>query len=211
QADTPELLDGPGDTYQASGLAWRRHYNHPASEYGLHAEEVFGACAAAALYRREDFLAVGGFDETYFAYFEDVDLSFRLRLAGGRCLYVSDAVVHHVGSASTGKTSDFAYYHVHRNMVWTYFKNMPALLFWWFLSLHVLINTYLTLSFLIKEKRWIVLKAKWDALCGLPAVLRARQKVQAARKVAWRDLYRAMEKDLFAPRRASHTRIQKQP
>lgn len=210
QADTPNLLDGTGDVYHASGLAWRQHYNRPVRYYGLHSGEVFGACAAAAMYRREDFLRMGGFDETYFSYFEDVDLSFRLRLAGGRCLYVSDAVVHHVGSASTGKTSDFAYYHVHRNMVWTYFKDMPTLLFWWFLPLHVLINAYLTLSFLIKEKRAIVLKAKWDALRGLPAVLRKRKQAQSMRKAGLRDLYRVMEKDLFAPRRASHTHIREQ-
>lgn len=210
QADTPRLLDGAGDTYHASGLAWRQHYNRPVNEYGLYAEEVFGACAAAALYRRDDFLAVGGFDETFFSYFEDVDLSFRLRLMGGRCLYVPNAVVHHVGSASTGKTSDFAYYHVHRNMVWTYFKDMPALLFWWFMPLHMLINTYLAFSFLIKEKRSIALKAKWDAFRSLPAILRSRRQVQSARKAGWRDLYRVMEKDLFAPRRASHTRIREQ-
>jgi GT2 family glycosyltransferase len=210
QADTPELLDGAGDTYHASGLAWRRHYNRPAHQYELQPEEVFGACAAAALYRREDFLTVGGFDETYFAYFEDVDLSFRLRLAGGRCLYVPQATVHHVGSASTGKTSDFAYYHVHRNMVWTFIKDMPALLLWWFLPLHLFVNVYLALSFLIKEKRVIALEAKWDAFRGLSPMLRARKSVQSTRKAGWRDLYRVMEKDLFAPRRASHTRIQKQ-
>lgn len=210
QADTPNLLDGTGDVYHASGLAWRQHYNRPVRYYGLHSGEVFGACAAAAMYRREDFLEVGGFDESYFSYYEDVDLSFRLRLAGGRCLYVSDAVVHHVGSASTGKTSDFTYYHVHRNLVWTFFKNMPAPLFWFFLPLHAVVNIYLSLYILIKEGRGIVLKAKWDALRGLPAVLRKRKQAQSMRKAGLRDLYRVMEKDLFAPRRASHTQIREQ-
>ena len=208
QADTPELLDGAGDTYHASGLAWRRHYNHPASEYGLHAEEVFGACAAAALYRREDFLAVGGFDETYFAYFEDVDLSFRLRLAGGRCLYVSDAVVHHVGSASTGKTSDFVYFHVHRNLVWTYFKNMPGALFWLFLPSHMAVNLYVSMQVWVKEGRIIVFKAKLDALRALPSVLKKRSQVQKLRKVSLRELYRIMTKDLLAPRRAARVQTQ---
>jgi GT2 family glycosyltransferase len=121
-------LDGAGDEYHVSGLAWRRFYNHLANGYGLKPEEVFGACAAAAMYRREDFLKIGGFDEDYFSYFEDVDLSFRLRLAGGRCLYVPDAIVHHVGSASTGKLSDFVVYYGHRNLVWTFFKDMPGTL-----------------------------------------------------------------------------------
>lgn len=211
QFNDPHLLDGAGDDYHISGLAWRRFYNRPIQDYGIQSREVFGACAAAAMFRRDDFLAVGGFDESFFSYFEDVDLSFRLRLAGGRCMYVSHAMVHHVGSASTGKTSDFAYYHVHRNMVWAFFKNMPGILFLFLLPLHMLINFYLSFSFLVKARRPIVVKAKWDALLGLPAVLHARKKVQATRKVGLRDLYSIMEKDLFAPRRASHERSSDSP
>lgn len=211
QYDSPDLLDGAGDAYHISGLAWRCYYNHPVQDSGLESREVFGACAAAAMIRRKDFLKVGGFDETFFSYVEDVDLSFRLRLAGGRCLYVPDAVVHHVGSASTGKTSDFSYYHVQRNMVWTFFKNMPLTFLMLFIPLHFAVNTYLALKILFREKRWVVVKAKWDALLGLPAVLRARKKVQDTRKVGLRDLYSIMEKDLFAPRRASHERSSDSP
>ena len=54
--------------------------------------EVFSPCAAAALYRRNVFLAVGGFDKAFFCYGEDVDLAFRLRLMGGRCMSVARAV-----------------------------------------------------------------------------------------------------------------------
>ena len=72
---------------------------------------------------------------------EDVDLGFRLRLAGHRCLYVPKSVVHHVGSGTTGgKNSDFSVYHGHRNLVWTYVKNMPGVLFWIFLPLHLAMN-----------------------------------------------------------------------
>lgn len=200
QADTPEVLDGAGDAYHISGLAWRQGYNLPAEAQGLQTGEVFGACAAAALYRTQDFLHVGGFDETYFSYYEDVDLSFRLRLAGGRCLYVSDAVVHHVGSASTGKTSDFVYHHVHRNLVWTYLKNMPGALFWLFLPLHMAVNLYVSMQVWIKEGRSIVFKAKLDALRALPSVIRMRRQVQNMRKVSLRELYRVMSKAVPAPR-----------
>lgn len=210
QANMPDLLDGTGDMYHVSGLSWRRHYNQPAGSNGLHAEEVFGACAAAALYRREDFLRVGGFDESYFSYYEDVDLSFRLRLAGGRCLYVPEAVVHHVGSASTGRASDFSYYYVHRNLVWTFFKNMPAPLLWRHLINHVLVNLYLAIRILIREKRVVVLKAKWDALCALPSILRQRRQVQQMRLADIRDLYRVMDKNVLVLRRVFHTRTQYQ-
>ncbi|MHB8779332.1 MAG: hypothetical protein ACYC6R_16475 [Anaerolineales bacterium] len=93
-------MDGTGDSYRVSGLAWRNGYNLPADTYGLEQKEIFSPCAAAALYSREEFLSAGGFDEDYFSYFEDVDFGFRIRLGGGKSLYVSEAVVSYVGSAS---------------------------------------------------------------------------------------------------------------
>jgi GT2 family glycosyltransferase len=91
--------------------------------------EIFSPCAAAALYRRSALLEVGGFDEDFFCYVEDVDLGFRLRLAGYRCLYVPLSVAHHIGSGTTGgKNSDFSVYHGHRNLVWAFVKNMPGVL-----------------------------------------------------------------------------------
>ena len=83
-ASTPHYLDGAGDSYHVSGRAWRNGHRVLATEWPAEDVEVFGPCAAAALYRREAFDEVGGFDEQYFCYFEDVDLAFRLRLRGHR-------------------------------------------------------------------------------------------------------------------------------
>ena len=199
QFNEPDTLDGSGDEYHISGLAWRRFYNHPAKTYGLNEEEVFSACAAAAIYGREDFLKVGGFDESYFSYFEDVDLSFRLRLAGGRCLYVPQAEVYHVGSASSGKTSDFVIYHGHRNMVWTFFKDMPGYLFWWHLPLHIATNFFFAFSFLLKGKGPAILRAKIDAFSRLPAIIPQRRQIQSARRASAREIAKVMNKELFAP------------
>lgn len=200
QANTPELLDGTGDAYHVSGLAWRQNYNRPAVENGAQPSEVFSACAAAALYARDDFLKVGGFDEDYFSYFEDVDLSFRLRLTGGRCLYVPQAVVHHVGSASTGNDSDFSIYHGYRNLVWTFFKDMPTPLFWMYLPRHILMIVYKSAVFLIRRNRNIILKSQVDAFLALPAVLRKRKKIQQMRTVSSRQIQRVMTKDPLLPR-----------
>jgi GT2 family glycosyltransferase len=206
QANSPDLLDGTGDEYHITGLAWRQNYNHPSNKYGTESGEVFSACAAAALYLRDDFIKVGGFDEDYFSYHEDVDLSFRLRLAGGRCLYVPQAVVYHVGSASTSKGSDFAFYHGHRNLVWTYFKDMPSPLFWFYLPLHMLMNIYLSAVFLLREKRVVILKSKIDAFRALPVMLRKRKHVQQMRTVGSREIYRVLTKELLAPHWASRER-----
>ena len=203
QFDQPDLLDGSGDEYHISGLAWRRFYNYPARDYGLNEEEVFSACAAAAVYNRGDFLKVGGFDEDFFSYFEDVDLSFRLRLAGGRCLYVPQAVVHHIGSASSGKTSDFVIYYGHRNLVWTFFKNMPGPLFWLYLPLHILMNFLFIVSFLLKKRGTSILRAKMDAFYCLPAIIRKRRQIQSSRKIAIREIWQVMNRDWFAPYRVT--------
>jgi len=64
-----------------------------------------------------------------------------MRLAGHRCLFVPNAVAYHVGASATGNPhGDFAVYHGHRNMVWTYVKNMPGMLLWILLPAHVIIN-----------------------------------------------------------------------
>ena len=139
-ASAPDSLDGAGDSYHVSGRAWRNGHRARRASWPPADVEVFAACAAAALYRRAAFDEVNGFDEHYFCYFEDVDLGFRLRLGGYRCLYVHAAVVRHVSSGLAGYRSDFAVYHGERNMVWTFFKDMPGPLLWLYLPQHVVLN-----------------------------------------------------------------------
>ena len=186
-SETPDLLDGTGDVYHVSGVAWRRDQYWPV-ELARGREEIFSACAAAALYRRDALLEVGGFDESFFCYYEDSDLAFRLRLAGHRCLHVDDAVVHHFGSATSGVRSDFSLYHSLRNQAWTYLKNMPAPLLLLYSPLYLL-NAVLTLCALTCEGRGgLMLRAKRDAARGLPRVLRERRRIQRARRTRIADL-----------------------
>ena len=191
-AADPAQLDGAGDCYHVSGLAWRHGHGLSACQHGLRVEEIFAPCAAAALYRRQAFLEADGFDERFFCYMEDVDLGFRLRLLGYRCLYAPAAVVHHIGSGATGIRSDFATYYGHRNLVWTYCKNMPAPWFWLYLPAHLVFNL-LSLSWLgWRGQGRIAVRAKWDALRELPRIWRQRRHIQAQRKISGRDLQRVM-------------------
>ena len=199
QENSPEHLDGIGDTYHISGLAWRNGYNYPSSKIGLEQKEVFSACAAAGLYLREEFINVSGFDEDYFSYFEDVDLSFRMRLAGKKCLYVPDAIVHHVGSVSTGKRSDFSVYHGYRNMIWTFFKNMPSPLIWFFLPLHVITIMFFSFYLTFRGQGKVILKAVTDALRGLPKILEKRKEIQKNIKINPFELLEVMSTGLLEP------------
>jgi GT2 family glycosyltransferase len=188
----PERLDGAGDSYHVSGRAWRNGHGASTTAWPAQNCEVFAACAAAALYRREAFEEAGGFDEQYFCYFEDVDLGFRLRLLGYRCLYVHDAVVRHVSSGVSGYRSDFAVYHGERNAVWTFFKDMPASLLWLYLPQHVALNIAALAYYPWRRQGRVALRAKFDALRGLRDAWRRRRHVQRGRRVdAW-TLRRAM-------------------
>jgi len=199
QASAPHLLDGAGDAVHLSGLAWRRYAGYPAARFGLEPEEVFSACAAAALYSRQAFLQVGGFDEDFFSYLEDVDLGFRLRLSGLRCLYVPGAVVLHVGSASLGVRSEFAYYHWQRNLIWMFWKNMPSGLLWKALPAHLLANAIYQVNHSFRGRGVVLLRGKWDALRGLPGIQNKRKKIQANRKVSNAALFDALESGFMQP------------
>jgi GT2 family glycosyltransferase len=192
--ENPKFLDGLGDSYHPSGIFRREGHGEQRGQYGeIQSREIFSPCAAAALYRRDALLAVGGFDEDFFCYGEDVDLGFRLRLAGWKSMLVPDAVVRHVGSASSGgQRSEFASYHGHRNMVWVYVKNMPGFLFWLFLPLHLLANIASVIVLTLRGQGKVAWRAKCDAIKGLPKMWKKRKAIQAKRVVSVWDILRAL-------------------
>ena len=199
QSNNPDLLDGTGDSYHISGMARKRNFGYPMQQYGLELEEVFSPCAAAALYLRDAFLDVGGFDEHFFSYYEDVDLGFRLRLYGYRSLYVPGAVVYHVGSVTFGALSDSVFYHTHRNLVWAFFKNMPAKLLWRYLPVHIFTNLTYLLYYTFRGRGKVLWKAKWDALRELPLILKKRKVIQKNCQVTHKDLMNMMEHGWLQP------------
>jgi GT2 family glycosyltransferase len=199
RAADPKMLDGAGDAYHVSGLAWRIGLGYPSESCGLESKEIFSPCAAAAMYMREAFLEVGGFDEDFFSYFEDVDLGFRLQLRGYRCLYVAKAVVRHVGSSTFGELSDFAFYHSHRNMVWTYVKNMPPGMFWLYLLEHLLANLIYVLYYTMRGRGKILFRSKVDAVRGLSAARKKRTAIQKNRKASSTHLKNVMQHGWLQP------------
>ena len=187
QTNNHEVLDGEWNVYHVSGLAWRKNHNRSAS-YGVTSPRyVMSACAAASAYPRLAFEQIGGFDEDFFAYMEDIDLDMRLRLAGFPCLYLPDAVVNHVGSGSTGSRSDFSIFYGQRNLVWAFVKNMPGIIFWLLLPAHLLVNLAYLLAGLYMPNGKTLWQAKKAAVTGLPKMWQKRQLVQSTRIISvWR-------------------------
>ena len=159
--------------------------------------EVFCPCGAAVLYKRKMLEQIGLFDEDFFSYFEDLDLGWRGRLNGWKCIYVANAIVYHYHSKTYGAASPFKAYYIERNRIWFIIKNFPAkhLL----LSLPCSIMRYFSLA----KNAWkgvnsagklakdttalnlvkITLKAYRDAVTEIPKMFGKRGNIKSLKKV----------------------------
>lgn len=122
-ADDPRRIDGIGLEVDAEGHPRQIGQQQPDGPPFDSPREVFGPIAAAALYRRELFEEIGVFDERFFAYLEDVDLAWRARRAGWRCVYAPGAVVRHRRASTARRMPRRVRYLVWRNHVWLMAKN----------------------------------------------------------------------------------------
>lgn len=124
-ADARHRVNSAGIGVGRAGVATERLAGAPIAQAG-DARDVFGASACFALYRRAMLAQVGGFDERFFAYLEDVDLAWRARAAGWSCVYEPGAIAYHRGSASSGHGSAQKYFLVGRNRVWLLARNATS-------------------------------------------------------------------------------------
>lgn len=184
-----ERLDGAGDVLTWAGGGHRR--GHGQRDLGQYDEPraIFGACAAAAIYRRSTLDAVGLLDDSFGAFFEDVDWALRAQLAGFDCRYVPSAVVYHMGSATLGAgLTDFTRYHLWRNTVWLIVKGLPTSVLMRHLH-QLLAGQLINLAVAARDRKLNIWARAWhDALRELPRVLRCRRRIQRARRVSPREL-----------------------
>jgi GT2 family glycosyltransferase len=191
-ADDPSKLDGLGDVMALAGYPFRGGYTHP-DPGALEPGWVFSGCGGAMMVDRELFLRLGGFDERLFCYCEDVDLGYRLRLVGEPTLLVPDAVVRHVGSASSGgRRSDFAVFHGTRNRFWVFVKDTPAVLFWLTLPLHILATLVLFARHATRGEIVTPVRGLASGIKHVGVALGARREAQATRTASSWDIARAM-------------------
>lgn len=183
KASNRHLIYAAGDGLTVAGFAYNRGKEDPEEIYYLQPEHVFGACAGAALYRKELFDNVGLFDEDFYAFLEDVDLSFRAQMQGYRCLYVSSARVYHIGGATFGDMAERCLFYGNRNRLYFLAKNMPA----WFLVRHSLsILAYSLINILLytaKGKGMAVAHGYFEGLRTIGPFLEKRKETLAKRTV----------------------------
>jgi hypothetical protein len=180
-ADRPEMIDSAGIEIDRFGFAWQRgHGRTDSGEYRV-ARDVFGPSAAAALYRRSMLNAIGGFDEDFESYYEDVDLAWRAQLAGWRCCYVPAARVLHVHSATGGRDPNRKHYLLTRNRWWAVIKNMPSPRLWPMLPWLVAVDSLSLLRSVAVHRNGAPVTARLAALRGLPRMWAKRRHVQRLR------------------------------
>jgi N-acetylglucosaminyl-diphospho-decaprenol L-rhamnosyltransferase len=198
--DRPDVIDSAGDGYLRAGGAFKHGHGADASTAGT-TREVFGACGAAFMIGRGLFERLGGFDERFFMVYEDVDLSYRARLAGARCFLAADACVRHAGSATLGTLSPSAVFHGQRNLEWTWIKNTPRGLLLKSLPAHALYSLAGVAHYVLKGRGLAAIRGKLAALGGLPRVLAERRTIQQNRAVDAAALDRIMTRGWLSLKR----------
>ncbi len=185
-AEPPHLIDTAGDGFTIAGFGYKKGWLEPDRGAYENHNEVFSASGCAMLIRREVFKEIGLFDEDFFAFGEDIDFSFRARLAGFRVLYVPNAKLYH--SVRSTAAPDQTLYWYHRNLVWILVKNLPSylcLLYWPHILAHII---GVGIRSLIGNWFVVYCRSLVSAIQGIPKKVKQRQDIQNSRNVNLKDI-----------------------
>lgn len=180
-----KIIDGVGilmnEVGQARSIGWQE------LDQGQFEKEtyIFGSTGGASLFRRKEFLNLGGFEESYFMYYEEVDFAFRSEFQGYRSIYCPKALVFHKHKSTAKKYPGHVEYWQFRNMMQTIIRDFPTAIllknFRWLKIILVFLNTHLyqikngfLLSWLLTDL-WLILH--------LPKLILQRRKIQSNIKV----------------------------
>lgn len=181
-------IDSTGDFYSAWGTAFPRGRDELDQGQYDNQEEVFAASGGASLYRAELFREIGLFDEDFFAYYEDVDISFRARLVGWNIMYEPAAVVYHEVGATSSKIHGFAVYHSLKNIFFLSYKNLPFSLLIRQFPKRAAYYSALHARAWLKGHIFDSLKAMAMILWLLPKMTVERWRIQKGRKLSSRQV-----------------------
>lgn len=181
------LIDSVGDEYSKWGIPYPGMRNQPAELVPKHDKPIFSASGGASLYKRSLFEEIGYFDESFFAYFEDVDISMRAHLLNKRLYLSHKAVVHHRMNFSSNKIPGFSREMVIKNSYYLYWKNIPFPLNLKILPKFIYCNLRMTGAALIKGAPLNAIKAQATAFIHLPRMLFQRLMIQRSKKITCRQ------------------------
>ena len=188
-------IDSTGDWYSTWGLSFPRNRDDSSTKASP-SGYVFSGSGGASLYRVEMLKDIGLFDEAFFAYYEDVDISFRAQLAGWRVYYNKKSVVYHEQGGTSKKIPGFTIKQTFRNLPMLYIKNVPTRFLLvigirlWLAYILMFFNTLRRGSFLYAVRGWI------ESILLTPGAFIKRLFIQRHKKVSdeyiksmlWKDL-----------------------
>lgn len=191
-----EYLDSTGDYYTNWGLPYPRGRGETEINAYDGETEIFAASGGASLYRVKMLQEVGLFDEDFFAYYEDVDLSFRGQLAGWKVAYVPAAVAYHQIGATSSRIKGFAAYQTLKNLPLLLFKNVPGRYFFRVSWRFVLAETLFFGRAFTRGHGWSAIKGKTMGIYLVFAGFKKRRQIQRSKKVSDEYIWNRMVHDL---------------
>jgi GT2 family glycosyltransferase len=189
-------LDSTGDLYTNWGLPYPRGRGEEVGSQYDNDTFVFSASGGASLYRVSMLNEIGLFDKNFFAYYEDVDISFRAQLAGWKVAYVPTSIAYHQIGATSGKIKGFTTYQAMKNLPWLYWKNVPTK---YLFSVGIRFSlAYFAFFFsaLQRVQAWSAFRGLFVSLIYLPKKIVQRHDIQSNRKVSPEYIWSIITHDL---------------
>jgi GT2 family glycosyltransferase len=179
-----KTIDTTGDILTTWGLPYPRSRGKLAGEAPSQNEYVFGASGGASIYRIKMLESIGLFDQDFFAYYEDVDISFRAQLSGWKVLFVPSAKVFHRIGATSSRVKGFTSYHTFKNMRLVILKNTPKSLRHIIYPRFFIAYSFFQAKALFSRNAWSVLQGSLMGIYLSPKKIRERKTIMAHKTVS---------------------------
>lgn len=180
---TGKTIESTGDCYSSFGLPFPRQRGDRVSE-AYESGFVFGGTAGASVYRTSLFETIGLFDEAFFAYYEDTDISYRTQLAGFTSYYEKAAIAYHDHGTTSGKMPGFTVYQTFKNLPVFFWKDVPLALFFQTGFRFYAAYGLMYIRAILRGQAGIATKGVLKSISLFPHALFERWKIQRSRKVS---------------------------
>lgn len=190
------VIDSSGDFYTIWGIPEARDRNQPVANFEHPAGEVFGGTGGGVVYRSSVLEKIGGFDERFFMYYEDIDLAFRAQLAGYTARFTPKAIAYHDRGTSSKKIPGLVTYQTFRNMPSLFWKNVPLNLVPTILPRFFVAYALLLIHTTIAQRNLSALKGWLASLTILLYNFKLRREIQKSKKVPIDQLRKIIVHDL---------------
>jgi len=189
-------FDSTGDVYTVWGLPYPRGREIKDTGQYDKPEEVFSGSGGASLYRVKMLKEIGLFDEDFFAYYEDVDISFRAQLAGWKVFYEPRALAYHLIGATSSKIKGFTTYQTMKNLQLVWYKNMPRKFIFRTGWRFFVANTMFMIRALTRGHGWAAAKGDLVGSWLIVKKYGVRKDIQKNKKVTDEYIWTVLDHDL---------------